>query len=120
MHLGHVGLALTTGFVAILNFLQLVHAIQKKIDLGAPGDWLSFFVRVTPATLACGGVVWAGDTLLARPSHDPLAARRGDSLRQYRRGGLVYFGLTTLLRVPESVEMAALIKRKLGRSGSAR
>jgi putative peptidoglycan lipid II flippase len=71
LHLGHVGLALTTGFVAVLNFLQLVHAIQKKIDLGQPGDWLSFFVRVSGASLACGLVAWAGDAfVLARlPAH---------------------------------------------------
>ncbi len=70
--LGHVGLALTTGFVAVLNFLQLVYAIQKKIDLGTPGDWLSFFARVTVATLACGCIVLVGDSVSSRTSHDPF------------------------------------------------
>jgi putative peptidoglycan lipid II flippase len=76
LHLGHVGLALTTGFIAILNFLQLVHAIQKKIDLGDAGRWLSFFLRVTPATLACGLIAFAGDHygLGVRSTHSLLGA----------------------------------------------
>jgi len=118
--LGHVGLALTTGFVAVLNFLQLVHAIQKKIDLGSPGEWLSFFVRVTVATMSCGGVVWVGDQLFLanRTTHSLLGA--AILFANITLAGIVYFGLTTLFRVPESVEMAALIKRKLGKSNSTR
>jgi len=118
--LGFVGLALATGFVAVLNFLQLVYAIQKKIDLGSAADWLSFFARVTAATLACGGVVWVGDALFLahRTTHSLLGA--AILFANISAAGLVYFGLTTLLRVPESVEVAALIKRKLGKSNSTR
>ncbi|MCE0496940.1 MAG: murein biosynthesis integral membrane protein MurJ [Methylacidiphilales bacterium] len=113
-HLGHVGLALATGFVAVLNFLQLVHAIQKKIDIGTAGEWLSFFVRVTSATMACGLVVFVGDEWLL--AHRTTHSFLGAAILIFNIGaaGLVYFGLTTLLRVPESVELAAFIKRKLG------
>jgi putative peptidoglycan lipid II flippase len=116
--LGHVGLALTTGFVAILNFLQLVYAIQKKIDLGTPADWLSFFVRVTGATMACGLVVFLGDLFLLahRTTHSILGA--GILFMNIAAAGAVYFGLTVLFRVPESMEMISFIKRKLGTGGS--
>jgi putative peptidoglycan lipid II flippase len=114
LHLGHVGLALTTGFVAILNFLQLLYAIQKKIDVGTPENWISFFSRVTPATFLCGLVVFLGD-------HYLLATRTTHSLfgalilfGNIAAAGLVYFGLTVLLRVPESMELAGFIKRKFG------
>jgi putative peptidoglycan lipid II flippase len=118
--LGHVGLALTTGFVAILNFLQLVYAIQKKIDLGSPGEWLSFFVRVTVATLACGCVVLFGDQILLahRTTHSLLGA--AILFLNIGVAGAVYFGLTVLLRVPESLEMVSLIKRKLNKANSKR
>jgi putative peptidoglycan lipid II flippase len=118
--LGHVGLALTTGFVAVLNFLQLVYAIQKKIDLGSPGEWLSFFVRVTVAALACGCVVLVGDRLLLahRTTHSLLGA--AILFINIGLAGGVYFGLTVLFRVPESVDVMSLIKRKLGRSNSSR
>jgi putative peptidoglycan lipid II flippase len=118
--LRQVGLAMATGGVAVLNFLQLVWAIQKKIDLGSSGDWLSFFAKVTAATLACGGVVLLGDHLLLahRTTHSLLGA--AILFANISAAGVVYFGLTTLLRVPESVELAALIKRKLGKSNSTR
>jgi putative peptidoglycan lipid II flippase len=112
--LGHVGLALTTGFVAVLNFLQLVYAIQKKIDLGAPADWLAFFVRVSVATFACGLVVFLGDWIFLshRSTHSLLGA--GILFFNIGAAGLVYFGLTLLLQVPESTELAIFIRRKLG------
>ena len=113
--LGHVGLALTTGFVAILNFLQLVYAIQKQIDLGDAGEWLSFFARITLATWACGLVVFLGDRFLlaTHTTHSLLGA--AILFLNIGAAGAVYFGLTMLLRVPESVELAGFIKRKLGR-----
>ena len=120
LHLGHVGLALTTGFIAVLNFLQLVYAIQKQIDLGSPVDWLSFFARVTVATLACGCVVLVGDHFLL--AHRTTHSLIGALILFFNIGvaGAVYFGLTTLFKVPESVEFAALIKRKLGRGKASK
>jgi putative peptidoglycan lipid II flippase len=113
LHLSHVGLALATGFVAILNFLQLVYAIQKKVDIGSAGDWLSFFARVTPASMACGLIVFLGDEwfLAHRTTHSLLGA--AILFINIGAAGLVYFALTTLLRVPESVELTDFIKRKL-------
>jgi putative peptidoglycan lipid II flippase len=113
--LGHVGLALATGFVAILNFLQLVYAIQKQIDLGDASEWLSFFARVTLATWACGLVVFLGDHFLlaAHTTHSLFGA--AILFLNIGAAGAVYFGLTMLLRVPESVELAGFLKRKLGR-----
>ena len=110
--LGHVGLALTTGFVAILNFLQLVHAIQKKIDLGTPRDWLSFLVKITVAALACGCIVLWGDSVLLahRTTHSLLGA--AILFFNIAWAGGVYFLLTLVLRVPESVELVLFIKRK--------
>jgi putative peptidoglycan lipid II flippase len=118
--LGYVGLALTTGFVAILNFLQLVYAIQKKIDLGSPGEWLSFFIRVMAATFACGCIVLVGDQLLL--AHRTTHSLLGAAILFINIGvaGVVYFGLTVLFRVPESVELVSLIKRKFGASNSKR
>jgi putative peptidoglycan lipid II flippase len=118
--LGHVGLAMTTGFVAVLNFLQLVFAIQKKIALGTASDWISFFARVTVATLACGGVVWGLDRLLLahRTTHSVLGALI--LFANIGIGGAVYLGLTSLLQVPETVELLTVIKRKLGASNRAK
>ena len=106
---------MATGFAAILNFLQLIYAVQKKLDLGRIQDWLSFFIRVTLAAWACGLVVFLGDHFLleTRTTHSLLGALI--LLLNISVAGVVYFGLTTWLRVPESMELAAFIKRKLGR-----
>jgi putative peptidoglycan lipid II flippase len=115
LHLGHVGLALTTGFIAILNFLQLLNAIRKKIDVGAPGEWISFFLRVTTATLACGLIVFLGDRYLlaARSTHSLVGA--AILFFNIALAGAAYLAITTLLRVPESMELLGFIRRKLGR-----
>jgi putative peptidoglycan lipid II flippase len=119
-NLGHVGLAMTTGFIAVLNFLQLTYAISKKISLGNAADWLSYFARVTLAALACGGTVLGLDTIL-------LANRTTHSLAgaiilfaNIAIAGAVYLGLTIALKVPESVELVNVIKRKFGRAASAK
>ena len=112
--LGHVGLALTTGFVAIINFLQLLYAIQKKIDLGQTGEWISFFARVTAATFLCGLAAFLGDHyfLATRTTHSLLGA--AILFVNIATAGVVYFGLTVLFRVPESMELIAFLKRKFG------
>jgi putative peptidoglycan lipid II flippase len=114
-HLGHVGLALATGFVAIFNFLQLLHAIQKKIDLGRVEDWISFFLRVTAATMALGLVAWAGDEYILTPyaPHGLLnALLLGLNIAL---AAAVYFGITTLLKLPESLELTAFLRRKFAK-----
>jgi len=114
--LGHVGLALTTGSVAILNFLQLLYAIQKKIEVGTVGDWIGFFWRVTAASFACGLTVFAGDhwLLATRTTHSLLGA--AILFGNIGVAGGVYFGLTVALGVPESMELVGAIRRKLGRA----
>ena len=113
---GHVGLALATGSVAVLNFLQLVWAIQKKIDLGDASEWLFFFLKITLATLACGGFVLAGDTFLLanRTTHSLIGA--AILFANITIAGVVYLGITIALKVPESVELVAFIQRRFGKS----
>jgi peptidoglycan biosynthesis protein MviN/MurJ (putative lipid II flippase) len=114
--LGFVGLAMATGFVAVLNFLQLTYAISKQIDLGTASDWFSYFLRVSLATLACGGTVLGLDTLLLanRTTHSLFGALI--LFINIGVAGAVYLGLTLALKVPESVDLLSVIKRKLGLS----
>jgi putative peptidoglycan lipid II flippase len=114
--LGHVGLALTTGLIAVVNFLQLLYAIQKQIDLGSAGDWLSFFLRVSLATAACGLTVYFADAWLlgGHTTHSLLGAL----LLFFNIGlaGVVYLAMTIALRLPESMELVGAVKRKLRRT----
>lgn len=120
LNLGYVGLALTTGLIAIVNFLQLLHAIRKKIALGDPRDWFFFFLRVSGAAFACGLAAFLGDHFLLNP-HATHPLLQGVILCfNIGVAGVVYFLLTVLLRVPESMEFADFIRRKFGRTGAAR
>ena len=69
---------------------------------------------MTVATFACGLVVFLGDHYLlgARTTHSLLGAL----ILFFNIGcaGLVYFGLTVLFRVPESMELISFLRRKLG------
>jgi len=51
---GHVGLALSTGSLALVNFLQLFYALRRRIDLGRAREWLMFLGRVVLMLTACG------------------------------------------------------------------
>jgi hypothetical protein len=58
--------------------------------------------------------VWGLDTLLLahRTTHSVLGALI--LFANIGIGGAVYLGLTSLLRVPETVELLTFIKRKMG------
>ncbi len=113
--LGHVGLAMATGFVAILNFLQLLYAIQKKINLGDAREWLSFFTRVTAATLACGLVALAGNIFVlgSRSTYSILGS--AILFTTIVAAGAAYLGVTIALDVPEARELTAFLRRKFGK-----
>jgi putative peptidoglycan lipid II flippase len=115
LHLGYVGLALTTGFIAIVNFLQLVYAIQKKIALGDAHDWLFFFLRVSAAAFACGLTVFLEDHFLLDPHATHPIVQAVVLFFNIGVAGAVYFFITVALRVPESMELVGFIRRKFGR-----
>jgi putative peptidoglycan lipid II flippase len=59
---GHVGLAMTTAMIALLNFGQLAFYLRRRVDYGSAGEWARFIALVILASLGCGagamGVEW--------------------------------------------------------------
>ncbi len=118
--LGHMGLALTTGLVAIINFLQLLWAMSGRVDLGSPLRWTDFFTKVSFAGFACGAVAFAGTTFLFDPLHQTVygkfvVVRATVMLAVIAVAALVYLVLTMVMKVPEGTEVLNLVKRKLNR-----
>ncbi len=70
--------------------------------------------------MACGCIVLLGDRwLLAdRTTHSLFGA--AILFLNIGVAGAVYFGLTVLFRVPESVDLMAFINRKLGKPNSVK
>lgn len=114
MGLGHVGLAMTTGLIALINFLQLLFFMSRRVNCGRPFHWLSFFARVTVACAAMGAVAWIGQFLAEPAAHLGLAIYFCAVMATIFMAAVTYFGVSYQIGLPESVEMADFIRRKLG------
>lgn len=65
-HLGHAGLALSTSFIALLNFLVLFWVLMVRIG-GIHGRRLrSVIVKVSTASLLMASVVWVCSTVIGQ------------------------------------------------------
>lgn len=112
--LGHVGLAMTTGLIALINFLQLLFFISRKIHCGRPLIWLSFFLRVSAACLAMGAVAWIGQFLAQPATHLGFLINFCAVMGTIFMASVTYFGVSYQLGLPEAIEMSEFIRRKLG------
>jgi putative peptidoglycan lipid II flippase len=114
LHMGHVGLALSTATLAVVNFLQLLFYLRADIGLGTLRNWAGFAGRVGIATvvsalLAWLAAHWAGGLASGFPG---LLLALGAGIPV---GGLVYVVCTLVLRVPEIEGAWKAVRRKLGR-----
>jgi putative peptidoglycan lipid II flippase len=109
---GHVGLALTTSAVALINFLQLMSALSKQVDLGGVRQWTLFLLRCVVAAALCGGAAFAVNHFVEGATTSwalralGLAAAIGVSLP-------VYFLAAQVLRLEESADAWRLIRRRI-------
>jgi putative peptidoglycan lipid II flippase len=110
--LGHVGLALTTSAVALVNFLQLMSAISKQVDMGGLRQWVLFIARCALAAGLCGLVAFEINHLVELSTRSyllralGLAAAIGASVP-------VYFGAAQALRLQESADAWRMIRRRI-------
>ena len=111
-HLGHVGLAATTGCIALLNFMQLAFYLRRDVHFGTARAWFRFAVLVGGATLVCGLTAWLLKHWLA--GFGQTFPRMVLALIVEIGGaGLVYFGLTLVFRITETHYIAGIVRRKL-------
>jgi putative peptidoglycan lipid II flippase len=116
--LGHAGLALATSCVAVANFFQLAFALRKQIDFGGAGEWLGFIVRVILAAAACGAVAGGLYFFVAARLHHALWRDVG-LIAAVGASVLTYAGAAYLLRIHETAEAVAMVRRRLARGRRA-
>lgn len=110
--MGHVGLALTTGCVALINFVQLALYLRREVAYGTARRWSRYAAAVGVSAAACGGAAWAVRAGLKGVGAGflwqafTLAAAIG-------AGGLAYFAAALALRINETHGLVALLRRKL-------
>ena len=111
-HWGHVGLAATTGCIAILNFTQLAVYLRRDVHFGSIRTWGRFGILVGGSTMACGLTAWLLKRWLAGWGDDFFHLVTA-LIIEIVVAGLVYFGLTLACRITETHYIVGLMRRKL-------
>ncbi len=113
-HFGHVGLAMTTGALALVNFVQLVFHLRRHIHFGTAAAWSMFMGKVIIAAAASGaGAYEAAQFASSRGTGFPGAMfTLGLGVAA---GAAVYFPLAQLLRIHEAGILLGALSRRLRR-----
>jgi putative peptidoglycan lipid II flippase len=99
-HLGHVGLAMTTGCLALVNAIQLSLYLWGDVPFGTLGRWFRYGLAVGGAALSCGVVAYlVKHALMARVN--ALPSQIVVLGLEIAAGGAVYFALSFLFKVGE-------------------
>ncbi|HEV7401375.1 MAG TPA: murein biosynthesis integral membrane protein MurJ [Chthoniobacteraceae bacterium] len=117
MGLGHRGLALSTGIVAMINFGALYYLMHRETKVLETRQMIVSLLKILAASALLAVVCWAGDRwVLGGWTHFGLAARIGGLLLVIGVGAVAFFGAALGLRVGEMDDVAKLIRRRLKRS----
>ena len=114
--LGHRGLALSTTICAIVNFILLYFLMLRPAGTLDSGKFLGTLVRCAIASGPLALVCWA--VLSFAPPFFPSYGFWPKTLVLFTTipaGALAYLGACLLLRVEETTDALALIKKKLAR-----
>jgi len=117
-NLQHVGLAMTTSVLALVNFLQLVVYMRKDIRLGEGMMWWDFVLKIMVSAIFTG---WLAH-FAARAMSGVLPGFTGALLSLgagVLAGVIAYFASTALLHVSETTSFWQILKKKLDRSTPA-
>jgi putative peptidoglycan lipid II flippase len=118
--MGHRGLALSTGLSAIANFLLLYFFMRRAAGGMPTASLLGSFARMLVAAAGLAGACYAGRHFLAPWLVSvSLFDRIWSLLAVIGAGAIVYFGLCALLRVEETKQALAIVKRKISRRAVA-
>lgn len=110
-------LALSTGVVAMLNFLQLYFLMIRYSDGLESGHLLLILAKLAAAATLMAGVCIAGQHWLMDGFSDfGLMQKMVTLMPTIAVAAGVYFGFCVLMRLDELSELRALIARKLKRS----
>jgi len=116
--MGHVGLAATTGILALVNFVQLACYLRREVVFGDTRMWFRYGVSVVLAAVVWGWV--AGQVAVAMPERPGSLVwnmiRVGCAIGA---GGAGYLAVAYLLRVNELRHLMQVVAGRMGR-GSIR
>jgi putative peptidoglycan lipid II flippase len=113
---GHRGLALSTGCVAVTNFLLLYALMRRHVTQLHTGLLVQMLAKVLVAGAALGAVCWCGEHwLLADWPVQATAAKALGLFATIACATLAFFAIAAWLRISEVTQVLAVARRKLGR-----
>jgi putative peptidoglycan lipid II flippase len=110
--MGHVGVALSTAILALVNSMQLLFYLRREVKLGVGSTWFDFSVKIGISALFSAGLAFYAAHAAAGLAHG--FAGRVLSLSAGLVAGIAcYFIPTILLNVPETHSFLRLVRGKL-------
>lgn len=116
MGLGHRGLALSTGCVALTNFAVLYVLMRIETRLLETRMMVQTLAKLTLPTALLAAACWGGQVfLVANAAHHGFVIRALALLMTIGFAGALFFGAALMFRLEEVDDLASLVKRRFGR-----
>ncbi len=111
--LGHRGLALSTSFVAITNFLLLYGMMRRHTGRLETGAMLASLGKIAVAGAILGAICWSAQHFLfPDATRLPEWQRILDVAVTIALGGAAFFATAYLLGIPELRELVAMVRKR--------
>jgi putative peptidoglycan lipid II flippase len=110
-NMGHVGLATTTGCLALVNFIQLAVYLRRDVAYGSAGMWLRYGGAIALSAVACGGAAWGVREVLGGYQHPGLIWEAFVLALAIGAGGVAYLVVTSILGIDETRFLVARLRR---------
>ncbi len=115
---GHVGVALATSSVALVNFFALALMMRKRISRIDGGEIIASFIKIAVASAVMSVVCWFSYYFLAQQfGAKTLTAKFVEALIPIALGGMTFLLMAKILRVEEVSKLYIAFARKLGKKG---
>jgi putative peptidoglycan lipid II flippase len=114
--IGHVGVALATSCVALINFFALALMMRKRIGRLNGRGIISSFVRIAIASAAMSAVCYFSyHYLTQRFEHKPFSIKLIEAFVPIGLGAVTFIVAAKLLRISELEKIYGALSAKLGR-----
>ena len=116
---GHVGVALATSLVALVNFTALAYLLRRKISRLNGRAILSAFIKIAISSAVLSVVCYASyHLILARWGSAGMKMRLIEAFVPIALGGAAFVGCALVLRVHELHQLYALMSKRFRRSAA--
>jgi putative peptidoglycan lipid II flippase len=114
---GHVGVALATSSVALVNFFALALMMRKRISRIDGRDIISSFLRIAAAAAVMSAVCYLSyHFLLGHFGVTGFSTKLIEAFVPIILGGITFILAAKILRVQEITQLSNTLMRKLGRA----